>query len=330
MVPVDRVGDDDGNGSVRTRLLEWFLLTGRRHHVTLVTVVVVFAVVVVVAVSGLAPFDRVQPLYYVYGGLISGNLTVVTVVVAINQLLLSRELYTPDEMEEKIDGVVDYRDDIRAAVGRTPPVEPLGFLRLLVENSRQEAQALGGLAVTEAQQDLRDPVDTLVTDLTRKSDEIDRYLQESEPSTFRVLSATLATNFSAEVRELRRIRFEHGERLPDDVRVAIDNLVHYLTAIDVARQYFKSIYIQEELASLSRQLFYVGLAALVVVTTGLLLLTTSERASVRSPMLAVVVAAVVTVGLSPISLLFAFIVRVATVSERTVAIMPFTTPRQER
>ena len=39
---------------------------------------------------------------------------------------------------------------------------------------------------------------------------------------------------------------------------------------------------------------------------------------------------IITIGLLPISLLFAFILRIATVSQRTAATLPFTTPRQEK
>lgn len=324
-----REDDSDEDRAVRHWWWNWFLLDGQRLHVTVVTVTAIFVGVTAVTVSGLVPFDSVQPLFYVFGGMISGNLTVITVVVAINQLLLSRELYTPDEMETRIGGAIDYRDDIRDTVGQVPPVEPLGFLRLLVETSREGARTLGALTADETGADLRDTVDSLVADLVENADQIEAFLQESDPSTFRVLSATLTTNYSPQVRELRRIDWEHGDRLPEDVQASIELLVRHLKNIDVARQYFKAIYIQEELAAMSRQLFYVGLAALVVVTSGLLILTESSGASVPRPYFPVVVAAVITTGLAPISLLFAYIVRVATVAERTVAILPFTTAKQE-
>lgn len=320
-------GDDTESSTERWR--EWFLLDGPRLHVATVTVAVLFALLAVLSVSGLVPLRSVQPLFYAYGGMISGNLTVVTVVVAINQLLLSRELYTPDELESQMAGVIDYREDIREIVDQVPPVEPLGFYRLLVEASREEAQSLGGLTVTEADEELHDELQPLVSDLTAKADEVDALLQKSDPSTFHVLSTTLTTNYSKEVNQLRRIQSRH-DRLPDDVEASIESLVDYIEDIDVARQYFRSIYIQEELASLSRQLFYVGLGSLVVLAGGLLVLTTSSGASIPRPYLPIVVAAVITVGLSPLSLLFAFIVRIATVSERTAALFPFTTPKQEQ
>lgn len=325
-------GVDHGDGgapSLGERWWEWFLLNGDRLHVTALTVVGLFAVVTAVVRSGLVPLRSVDPLFYVFGGMISGNLTVVTVVVAINQLLLSRELYTPGEMEARIGGAIDYRDDIRDTVGRVPPAEPLGFLQLLVETARLEAEALGHLAA-ESGSELRDVLDPLAADVAEKTGEVAGVLRQSDPETFRVLSATLTTNYSSQVRGLRNVHFEHDDRLPDDVETSIERLVRHLENVDVARQYFKAVYIQEELAAMSRQLFYVGLAALVVLTAGLLVLTAPAGASVPRPYLPVAVAVVVTAGLAPLSLLFAFIVRVATVAERTVAILPFTTATQEQ
>jgi len=46
---------------------------------------------------------------------------------------------------------------------------------------------------------------------------------------------------------------------------------------------------------------------------------------VSQPSLRILVPVTVTVGFAPISLLFAFIVRVATVTQRTVSTIPFTT-----
>lgn len=322
-------GSDDADPEPRrVRWREWFLLNGRRHLVFVVALVALFWTFTLLVMSGLVPLGSTQPLFYLFGGLISGNLTVITVVVAINQLLLSQEFYTPNELESQMEGIVDYREGIRDAVDQVPPVEPLGFLRLLVESSREEAQSLGGLAFTEAGGELHDELEPIVTDLTAKADEVDALLQRSDPSTFDVLSTTLATNYSKGVNRLRRILYRH-DRLPEDVAGSIETLIHHLEDIDVARQYFKTIYLQEELASLSKQLFYVGLASLAVVSTGLLLLTSSAGASVPPRQFALVVPGLITAGFAPITLLFVYILRIATVSKRTAAIMPFTTPAQE-
>ncbi|MFC6825799.1 hypothetical protein [Halopelagius fulvigenes] len=309
---------------------EWFLLDGSRAVVAGITALALFVFVTSLSLSGLSLFVSKQPIYYVYGGLISGNLTVITVVVSISQLLLSRELGTPDELESQMEGVIDYRTDVEDAAGRIAPVEPLGFLRLVVENTRKAAQELGGLSIAETNDEVYGEVDAAVSRVTEQLDRTDRLLQKSDASTFHVLSATLTTNYARDINRLRRIKSRHDDSLPGHVKEAIDRLIDELQRIDVARQYFKSIYLQQQLAELSRRLFYVGLPAVAGVASGLFLFTASSGASVPSFVVPLLVPAVVTVGLAPLSVLFAYILRIATVTKRTAATIPFTTPEQEQ
>ncbi len=323
---------DSGTGvdsALRERVREWFLLDGSRVRVAVLVTVALYAWFLSVSVSGLAPYADLQPLYYAFSELISGNLTLITVVVAINQLLLSREFHTPGELESQIEGVEEYRRDVESITGRVAPVEPPEFLRLLAQSTRQRAQELGGLAVNETSDEVRAELDSVVASVTAHVDDVDALVAESDQSTFEALATTLTTNYSPQIRRLRRI--EHrNEDLPDHVDDGIHDLVDALEDVDVARQYFKTVYLQEELATLSRQLFYVGFVSVPVVVGGLLLFSSASRASVPVRQLRFLVPAILTVGLGPLSLLFPYIVRVAVVTQRTVSTIPFTTSVQER
>ena len=72
-----------------------------------------------------------------------------------------------------------------------------------------------------------------------------------------------------------------------------------------------------------------GLGALLAVATGLLTFTAEGGAWVPESYLPVLVSASVTVGFFPLSLLFAYFVRITLVTQRTAATLPFTTPEQE-
>ncbi|MFC7141059.1 hypothetical protein ACFQMA_14640 [Halosimplex aquaticum] len=311
---------------------EWVLLDGRRVVVAGLVVAALFLAFTALSLSGLSPFDDAQPLFYVFGSLVSGNLTIITVVVSINQLLLSRELHTPHQLRSQIDGVIDYRKEVEDSAGQVAPVEPLGFLRLVYENTRREAQRLGGLSITEADDDTTEEVDAVVEDVTDHADRVDSLLRDGNPSTFHVLSTTLTTNHARDINRLRRIKWRHGDDLPDHVADGIDDLIDQLQNIDVARQYFKSIYLQNELATLSRYLFYTGLPSIATVVGALFLFTagSGNGSVVPASALPLLAAATVTVGLAPLAVLCSFILRTATVTQRTAATLPFTAPSQEK
>lgn len=330
--PMSSDAGDAGSSAEKgwARLREWVLLDGSRAIIAAITAVVLFLFMAAVGLSRFSPFDTVMPVFYVFGGLISGNLTVITVVVSINQLLLSRELRTPDQLQSRIDGIVEYRENVEDAAGRVAPVEPQGFLRIVLENARQRAQRLRGLSVNEVGEDVASELDDVVTDLTRKVDRVDGLLQEGDESTFTVLSTTLTTNYAREIMRLRRIELQQSDRLPPEMNDGIREVCRELRHIDVARQYFKTIYLQQELAAVSRTLFYVGLPAVVLVGTTLFLFTGASGPAVPRSVVPLLVPAAITVGLLPLVVLFAFILRVATVTRRTAAILPFTSPIQER
>ncbi|WP_336363586.1 hypothetical protein [Halalkalicoccus salilacus] len=282
------------------------------------------------SILNVVPLLDLQALFYVYSGLITGNFTLITVVVSINQLLLSRELQTPGELRTQIENVIEYRRDVEGAADEIAPVQPLGFLRLLVEATREQAQRLGGFSRNDAVQAGGDELASEATRLTEQMDQIDTLLRESETGTINVLLTLLRTNYAQEINRLRMTKERFEEDLSPPVHDSIDEVIDRLQEIDVARQYFKAIYFQQELASLSRILLYVGLPAVAIATATLLVLTlpASEPEAIRH--VDVLLPVSLAVGFLPLSILCSYILRTATVTNLTAATLPFTTPEQEQ
>jgi len=97
------------------RATKWFFLTGDRLSIAVGLVVVLGCFFGILVWFGLVPIRNTQALFYAYSGLISGNLTLITVVASINQLLLSRELNTPGEHRTQMEHVIEYRTEIEEA-----------------------------------------------------------------------------------------------------------------------------------------------------------------------------------------------------------------------
>jgi hypothetical protein len=323
-------GDDESRLHARARdLREWFLLDGNRLVVAGLLLGATVGILVAAELLGLIPMARQRPVFSVMGSLISGNLTLVTVVVSINQLLLSRELSSPGELRSQIDEVIEYREEVEAHAGDIAPVKPLGFLELLFANTRQETERIDGMTFGAVSEEVRTEVDDTVEALTDHVDHVEDILDKSDPDTFRVLSVTLTTNYAQQINRIRRIRAAYGDELPETVMDALDNLIERLQKVDVARQYFKSLYLQEELSSLSRVLLYAGFPAEVALVLALLGFTAAEGTALTTHS-NVLMPVVLGIAFLPLALLLAFIVRIATVTERTAATIPFTTPKQEQ
>lgn len=328
-----RAGDNRGVGN-RTdraaiwRVKEWVLLDGNRLTVAGLALGFVTGALVGSELLGWIPVARDQPVFYVFGSLISGNLTLITVVVSINQLLLSREFESPGQLETQMQNVIEYRREVEEHADEVAPVEPLGFLELLFSNTRREAQRIGGMTFGTVSPDVRIRIDDTVESLTTDVDRVLDILDESGTDTFEVLSTTLRTNYARDINRIRRIRATHSDDLPETVMDALENLVHHLQNVDVARQYFKSLYLQQELSSLSRNLLYAGIPA-ETVSVLVLLAFTARRGTTLLEHVHLLLPVTVAVGFLPLSLLFAYVIRIATVTQRTAATIPFTTPEQE-
>jgi len=90
----------------------------------------------------------------------------------------------------------------------------------------------------------------------------------------------------------------------------------------VARVQCRTTYTQRTLARLSRQLQYVGLPALLVVLV-LGLLNPSSIFHLSEVLVVILVSILFAIALLPLALLSSYLLRIAIISERTIAVGPF-------
>lgn len=304
---------------------EWFLLDGNRNVLGAAIVAVLFALLWGLQAFGV--FDtggEVVPLLYLFGALIGGNFTLVTIVISINQLVLSRELRTPKELRSERDAARQYRDAVEEETDYpVVPEDPSDFLEVLIGDTRNGVDALGEALDGIGEEHVRTDVADLRERLREGLDiDIDTPA-EAHDSVFPALSTVLDADFATWINHARWTRQTHAEELPDTVTESIESIEDRLEQLDVARQYFKTVYIQQELADLSKVVLYAGLVAVTVAVVFLVFV--GDVRGVPAGARALLPAAVA-VNLAPLVLLFAHVLRIATVARRTAAITPFISP----
>jgi hypothetical protein len=308
----------------------WFLLRGSRWAVAGVALVPLAVLLGWMATAELLVLTDPEPLLFLFSAIVGGNFTLLTVALSVNQLVLSRQLEAPGEVRSRIEEVHDYRDEVEVDSPRgVAPVLPPEFFLLLLETTRRRAQELGGLVAGRGPDRLETDVEELVDAVTARIDRTRKLYGRSDAGTIEILVAALDTNYAVQIRDARRIKREHDSALSEGTDERIDDLIDSLEHVDVARQYLRTLYVQDELARFSRVLLYVGLPAMFVPVCVLVAFTALPAVGATSPALRPVVAAAAVVGLTPLAVLFSFVLRVATVSQRTIAITPFTMAHQE-
>ncbi len=328
------------NDTLRTRFVDWLYLTGDRTVVTAVVllgIVVLTAVLVKADLITVGPQSRLAPM--LRSGVLAGLLTLVTVALTLNQLVLSRVFGDPSELTETLDQNIEFRHRVEEIAGeRTSPNDPSSFLVLVAEALGDRADSLQSLAESTESAATDDDLREYVADLREYVADLREYADhlrtaEASDSTVQTLFVIIGTGYATELTETRylRKRYEDSDAAddcPDELGDALDDVFSLLKAVATIRQFFKTLAIQQELADLSRHVIYLGLAA--ILSTFYLTLVYEQSAMTTLPPTALswVVVAGIAVIFSPLAMLFAHLLRIGTVSLYTASVGTFVPPEE--
>jgi len=319
--------DDEPADRLRTRAAEsrtklWLYLEADRRLVVASLVAAVFLAVLVVglllpsAATKLRSGDAVGTLFQ---GFLTATITGVTLVLTLNQLVLSQELGAAGDQRERMAGALEFREDAADLIeAPVSPARPSQFLRGLVQMAGRRARTLRD-AVDEGHS-AHDAVTDLTESMIGNADEVAGDLDGAQFGEFDVLSAALNFNYSWKIFAARRIR--ETETLEDDAEAALDSLVDTLELFGPAREHFKTLYFQWELINLSRGILAAALPALLV-AIGMIAFFDPAGPVSRALGIVPVVAVTSTVSVLPFLVLLAYVLRIATVTKHTLSIGPF-------
>lgn len=296
------------------RFRRWVLLSGNRYLVA-GGILAVMTVVAMVPIFTGSLVRNTTPLSYMASALITGNVTLISLVVAINQVVLSQELESPGSLRDEIEETAEYRQ--AALDQQTAPTEPANFLQELLEQTGRRVRSL------EVPDEADDPSDRLVTDLPEHCQAVSESLESASEDLSAVVFPLLGADYAGFIQDTHQFQASVDAESHEDLSAELDELALDLENLDVARQYFTTAFIKEELAELSRALLYVGILVVSIAIAFLLRLTSYSGPSPPTSELFGLAALTVVFGLAPLALLIAIVLRIATVAEQIAAITPF-------
>lgn len=326
------MSDDEPANRMRERSAQntfvlYLLLDADRRHITASIVGLVFFALVGVALvvpdAGVA-LQSSDSVDTAFQALIGATITGVTLVLTLNQLVLSQELGAVGDQRDRMDGAMAFHEAVRDLVGETPPVEPSGFLQAMVDEIADRTKA-----VSESGP-LDETLETMVEGTVENAEVVHERLEGADFGEFEVVRAALDFNYSWKLHVAQR--FLDDSECSEATRESLAALVESLRLFGAAREHFKTLYFQSELIDLSRTVLYAAIPSLVV-ATGVVLFVDIERYT--GTLLAVdtgvwLVSAAVAIAISPFAVLIAYVLRIATVTERTLSIGPFVLRETDR
>jgi hypothetical protein len=314
-----------GERELRGRVADWLFLEGDRRILATGLIVAVVGLVGSLVSVGVVAVGADSSVAGVFGsGLTAGVVTLLTIALSINQLILSRLFGSLHQLTDRMDGSRDLRGRVAELAGQHSSAnDPAAFLCLVTTTVSDRATT--ALSIIE-----RTDADPPVA-LTRALEEIAAYGRsidaQVEPGTaiVSVLGVIVGPEYAINMTAVRHLRNEYAESLPANARTELRALDELLEFVGVVRQFFKTIALQQDLAALSRLLIYSGLIALLV-SVSMTLVYQTDSATLSPSTLRIVVPVALGVVIAPFALFAAYILRAATIAYRTISVGPFIPP----
>lgn len=310
------------------RFSKWLLLEGDRLAVAggiAGGVAVLVYALAVLGVVTLGPQSNVRTV--LSSGLTSGLLTLVTIALSINQLLLSRVFGPPEEFADRLSGTEEFRERVsRAADTPLYENEPKVFLRRIVEAIQRRAETLDDELPADAPEELRDYPGELSSYAGDVAETVED--DDSGQDTMDVLTALLGPAYARALTTIPRLQDEYETALSESATVELAALLELVKSLAVFRQFLKTLAIQQDLARLSRLVAYTGVAGLATTIALSLAYTSGSGAVLSAGVLRPVVSLGLGVAVLPLALFVSYVLRVATISMYTVSAGSFIPPEE--
>jgi hypothetical protein len=333
------VSDDDGSGETRDTIREranvstaklWLYMGADRWLVALGIVGVLFLTVVAGGALHSTPVDVLltdgDPVDTLGQALITSVVTIVTLVLTISQLVLSQEQGAVGDQRNRMEESTTFRSDVADVIEESvSPTEPSAFLRALVRATERRAEEVESAVADLPDADLRDRITEFVDGIQENSRGVSSDLEDAEFGEFEVVRAALDFNYSWKLYAAQRFSADNEATLSEHAIDRFEALASVLELFGPAREHFKTLYFQWELINLSRTILWVSLPSLLVAMWALLFFDVDavHGTLLGIPNSLLQVAGIVAVGLLPFAVLLSYILRIVTVTKRTLAIGPF-------
>ncbi|MDH5020526.1 hypothetical protein [Halobacterium rubrum] len=319
-----------------SRLKLWVVLRANRLVVTGVLALAVFGSFVALGAFIVPDFagtlESGDTKTSMFATLLGAIVTGTTLVVTISQLVISQENGPLGDQHERMSNTMDFRAFVGDHYDEPAPVDPSAFLRKLVTETEDRAKALRDAVSDNDDDELREEVAEFTDSVTGNADEVGDQLTGATFGTFDVVFAALNFNYGWKIFQVERLAHEHADSIDDETDAVLSELRSTLTMFGPAREHIKTLYFQWALIDLSQLILYAALPALVVAGGMLAFFGTGPIPGTTLGVENVlwVVSAAFTVSLLPFLLVVAYILRIATVAKRTLAIGPIILRRSQR
>jgi hypothetical protein len=310
-------------------LVRWILLDGNRMAVSGAILTVVYVVFLTTGIVWTFEMQRIltetSTVENILETFMSGIILLVSIVVSINSIVLSQDITSIQSQEDRTRSAWEFRAKIgeMTETGESPS-DPRAFLELMASVITDRAQTLADHA-KEIEEEFADEIVDYTESVSGSIEHL-AATDEGEYGDFAALWAALEVDYGRFLDRSRALRSSYQEEIPDPCDEEWDRLVEAIQIFAIGREYFKTLYYNQQISVLSRNLLAVSLPAILFTATAILAINASLLPDFwlfGVPPLQMFVAIVVAVALVPYVVLTSYMLRISTVALRTATGGPF-------
>nr|WP_305883034.1 hypothetical protein [Halobellus rarus] len=301
-------------------LKRWILLDANRLAVTGALLTSVFTTFLLLSTFWTFEIQTLltdtRTVQTILNTLLSGMILLVSIVVSINSIVLSHDITSVENQENRIQGAIKFRRNLGDLTDNGEnPSNPSSFLRAMSKTISARAQELTK-ELDGAEQDFVEDIEEFVTSVSEAAERLGA-VEETSGAEFAVLWKGIGFDYGSHIERSRTLdssREASTERF--------DDLIEAFELFAIGKEYFKTLYYTKEVSQLSQTLLVVALPAILF--NAATIITINGRVFpdgqiLGIPVLQPFIAVAFTISFAPYLVLTAYVLRLSTVARLTAS-----------
>ncbi|MFD1647667.1 hypothetical protein [Haloarchaeobius litoreus] len=308
------------NWATGFNLKQWVLLDADRLAVTGALLTGVFMTFMLISTfwtfemqTLLTDTSTVQTILNTF---LSGMILLVSIVVSINSIVLSHDMTSVENQEDRIQGAIEFRRSLSELTEEgEDPSEPSSFLKVMSRTISARAQVLTS-DLDGVEEELVDDIDEYVTSVSNAAEQLGA-VEETSGAEFAVLWKGIEFDYGSHIERSRTLGAS-GEASSD----SFEDLIKAFELFAIGKEYFKTLYYTKEVSQLSRTLLVVALPAILFNASAIIAINGEvlpDTQILGIPSLQTFMAVAFTVSVAPYLVLTAYMLRLSTVARLTAS-----------
>lgn len=322
---------DDPTLRNRLRKVElWLLIDVPRWGIIVGLAVSVFAATILVGMFGPASVQQYlldgTSIGEAYIELQPGMITAITIVLGINQLVLSPEFGPFSHQRQRLEDILSHRRDVEDIADiNSSPTDPASFLRTITDATHEHLHELDEATTDRDGQGLSRQLKEYISEMRDGIRPVSDALDSQQFGHIGLFGAAIHYDADHHIHQLRRLRRTYEEELSDAQSQALDELLTALKKYDIAREYFRTRYLQTQFIRFSRAMLFTALPAILVAhySVGIIGPDVLPGTTFGIRNLLWFESGTFTVTMLPILVFVSYVARIITLAETSVLIGPF-------